>query len=150
MKMEADPELFPGGLPFSEMNYHFAVVDGHYVTTSDRKELGRLIRSLKKGKSVKNSLAQTLALQPGQMARWSFDVGKYAEFVTGMTGVLDEESMQELVDGIRKLDLVPITGSMRLGSGRFKSDVRIPLKTITAGIGIMEKAQAGATPQVPQ
>lgn len=150
MKMEADPELFPGGLPFSEMNYHFAVVDGHYVTTSDRKELGRLIRSLKKGKSVKNSLAQTLALQPGQMARWSFDVGKYAEFVTGMTGVLDEESMQELVDGIRKLDLVPITGSMSLGSGRFKSDVRIPLKTIKAGIGIMEKAQAGATPQVPQ
>ena len=108
------------------------------------------IRDRKKGKPVKNSLAQTLALQPGQMARWSFDVGKYAEFVMGMTGVLDEESMQELVDGIRKLDLVPITGSMSLGSGRFKSDVRIPLKTIKAGIGFMEKAQAGATPQVPQ
>lgn len=151
VKMEvANPELFPGGLPFSEMNYHIAVADGHYVTTSDRKKLGQLLRAVKKKNPVQNSLAKTLPLQPGQMARWSFDVGKYAEFVMGMTGVLDEESMQKLVDGIRKLDLVPITGSMSLGSGRFESGVKIPLKTIKAGIGFMEKAQAGATPQVPQ
>ncbi|MGE4551130.1 MAG: hypothetical protein AAEJ57_07045 [Opitutales bacterium] len=149
VKMQADPALFPGGLPFSEMTYHFAVSDGHYVMASDRKELGQLLRAMKNKKPVKNSLAKTMPLQPGQMGRWSLDVGKYAEFVIGMSGVMDEESMQDLVNGIRALDLEPLTGSMSLGSGRFSADLHVPLKTIKEGIGFMEKAQAEATPQLP-
>jgi hypothetical protein len=149
VKMEADPTLFPGGLPFSEMVYHFAVADGHYVMASDKKELGQLLRAMKNKKTVKNSLAKTMPLQPGQMVRWSLDLGKYAEFVIGMSGVMDEKSMQKMVDGIRELDLEPLTGSMKMGSGRFSSDVKIPLKTIKEGIGFMQKAQAEATPQLP-
>ena len=149
VKMQADPALFPGGLPFSEMTYHYAVSDGHYVMASDRKELGQLLRAMQNKKPVKNSLAKTMPLQPGQMGRWSLDLGKYAEFVIGMSGVMDEESMQDLVNGIRELDLEPLTGSMSLGSGRFSADLQVPLKTIKEGIGFMEKAQAEATPQLP-
>jgi hypothetical protein len=149
VKMEADPALFPGGLPFSEMVYHFAVTNGHYLMTSNRNELGQLLRAVKKKNPVKNSLAQTMPLQPGQMGRWSLDLGKYAEFAIGMSGVMDEESMQDLVNGIRELDLQPLTGSMNMGSGRFSADLHLPLKTIKEGIGFMEKAQAEATPQLP-
>ena len=149
MKMQADPSVFPGGLPFSEMTYHFAFLDGHYAMASDRKELGQLLRAIKNKKPVKNSLAKAMPLQPGQMGRWSFDVGKYAEFVIAMSGVMDEESMQEMVDGIRELKLAPLTGSMSMGSGRFSADMKISLKTIKEGIGFMMKAQAEATPQLP-
>ncbi|MFP6901343.1 MAG: hypothetical protein VCA36_10395, partial [Opitutales bacterium] len=142
----ADPALFPGGFPYSEVSYHYAVTNGHYITASERKELGRLLRIVKKGKPVKNSLAETLPLKPGQMGRWSVDVGQYAEFVIGMTGMLDEKTMQDLVDGIRKLDLVPITGSMSLGSGRFSADVKIPLKTIKAGVDFFESQQKALAP----
>ncbi len=149
MKMQADPELFPGGLPFSEMAYHYAFSVGHYAMASDRKELGQLLRAIKNKKPVKNSLAKAMSLQAGQMGRWSLDVGKYAEFAIAMSGVMNEESMQDLVDGIRGLDLEPLTGSMSMGSGRFSADMKIPLKTIKEGIGFMEKAQTEATPKLP-
>ena len=149
MKMQADPSVFPGGLPFSEMAYHFAFLDGHYAMASDRKELGQLLRAIKNKKPVRNSLAKAMPLQPGQMGRWSLDVGKYAEFAIAMSGVMDEESMQKMVDGIRELKLAPLTGSMSMGSGRLSADVKIPLKTIKEGIGFMMKAQAEATPQLP-
>ena len=149
MKMQADPELFPGGLPFSEMTYHFAVADGHYVLASEKKELGQLLRAVKNKQPVKNSLAKSMPIQAGQMGRWSLDVGKYAEFAIAMSGVMDEESMQKMVDGMRDLDLEPLTGSMSLGSGCFSADVKVPLKTIKEAIGFMMKAQAEATPQLP-
>ncbi len=149
MKMQADPALFPGGLPFSEMTYHIAVADGHYVLASERKELGQLLRAVKNKQPVKNSLAKTMPLQPGQMGRWSFDLGKYAEFAIGMAGAMGEESMQKMVDGIRELGLEPLTGSMSMGSGRFSSDMKIPLKTIKEAIGFGAKMAAEANPQLP-
>jgi hypothetical protein len=66
-----------------------------------------------------------------------------------MSGVMDEESMQKMVDGIRELKLAPVRGSMSMGSGRFSADMKIPLKTIKEGIGFMQRAQAEATPQLP-
>ena len=149
MKMQADRELFPEGLPFSEMTYHLAVTDGHYVLASERKELGKILRALKNKKPFKNSLAKAMPLKPGQMGRSSLDVGKYAEYVIAISGVMDEESMQKMVDGIRALNLVPLTGSVSMGSARFSAEMKIPLKTIKELIGFMEKAQAEATPQIP-
>ncbi len=149
MKMQADPSVFPGGLPFSEMAYHFAFLNEHYAMASDRKELSQLLRAIKNKKPVKNNLAKAMPLQPGQMGRWSFDIGQYAEFAIAMSGVMDEESMQKMVDGIRELKLTPVRGSMSMGSGRFSADMKIPLKTIKEGIGFMQRAQAEATPQLP-
>ena len=150
MKMdveEADPSLFPTGLPYSNMTYLYAVTNGHYVVAMNKEQLGVLLRTLKAGKSVKNSLAENLKLEPGQMARWSIDVGQYAQLVIGSMGVLDEESTKRIVEGIGKLKLAPITGSISVGEGRFSTDVKIPLKTIKVGVDYFESEKAALVPE---
>ncbi len=147
MKMdveEADPSLFPAGLPYSNMTYLYAVTNGHYVVAMDKEQLGGLLRTLKAGTPVENSLAENLKLEPGQMARWSMDVGKYAKLIIGSMGdtLLDEESTKRIVEGISKLDFAPVTGSISVGDGRFSTDVKIPLKTIKAGVDYFESEKA--------
>ena len=155
MKMdveEADPSLFPTGLPYSNMTYLYAVTNGHYVVAMDKEQLGGLLRSLKAGKPVENSLAENLTLEPGQMARWRMDVGKYAQLIIGSMGVLDEESTKRIVEGFTKLDLAPVTGSISVGEGRFSTDVKVPLKTIKAGVDYFEseKAALGVPEPIPE
>jgi hypothetical protein len=150
MKMdveEADASLGLTGLPYSNMTYLYAVTNGHYVVAMNKEQLGGLLRTLKAGKSVENSLAEDLSLEPGQMARWSMDVGQYAQLVIGSMGVLDEESTKRLVEGIGKLKLAPITGSISVGEGRFSTDVKIPLKTIKAGVDYFESEKAALVPE---
>jgi hypothetical protein len=59
-----------------------------------------------------------------------------------MGGVLDEVSAKRLEEGLGKLDLVPVTGSISVGEGRFSTDVKIPLKTIKAGVDYFESEKA--------
>ena len=151
MKMdieEADLSLFPTGLPYSNMTYLYAVTNGHYVVAMDKEQLSGLLRALKAGKPVENSLAENLTLEPGQMARWSMDVGQYAQLIIGsMGGVLDEVSAKRLEEGLGKLDLVPVTGSISVGDGRFSTDVKVPLKTIKAGVDYFESEKAALVPE---
>ena len=155
MKMdveEANASLGLTGLPYSNMTYLYAVTNGHYVVAMNKEQLGGLLRTLKAGKSVENSLAENLKLEPGQMARWSLDVGQYAQLVIGSMGVLDEESTKRIVEGFMKLDLAPVTGSISVGEGRFSTDVKIPLKTIKAGVDYFEseKAASGVPEPIPE
>ena len=151
MKMdveEADPSLFPTGLPYSNMTYLYAVTNGHYVVAMDKEQLGGLLRTLKAGKPLENSLAENLKLETGQMARWRMDVGQYAQLIIGsMGGTIDEKAAKRLEEGIGKLDLVPVTGSISVGDGRFSTDVKIPLKTIKAGVDYFESEKAALEPE---
>ena len=143
MKMdveEADPSLFPTGLPYSNMTYLYAVTNGHYVVAMDEEQLGRLIRTVKDGKTVENSLAETLPLRTGQMARWSLDLGKYAQAVIGAIGGADE-STKQILDDVEQMNLAPIAGSMSMNRGRFSADLQVPLKTIKDGVEYFENEQ---------
>ena len=143
MKMDsedADPELFPTGLPYSNMSYLYAVTNGHYVVAMDDEQLGRLIRTVKTGKPVENSLAKTLPLKPGQMARWSLNLGKYAQAIIGAIGGTDE-STKQILDDFEQMNLAPITGSFSTGVGRLSADLKVPLKTIKAGAEYFENEQ---------
>ena len=145
---EADPSLFPTGLPYSNMTYLYAVTNGHYVVAMDKEQLGGLLRTLKAGKPLENSLAENLKLETGQMARWRMNVGQYAQLIIGsMGGTIDEEAAKRLEEGIGKLDLVPVTGSISVGDGRFSTDVKIPLKTIKAGVDYFESEKAALEPE---
>jgi hypothetical protein len=134
------------------MTYLYAVTNGHYVVAMDKEQLGGLLRTLKAGTPVENSLAENLKLEPGQMARWSMNVGQYAQLVIGSMGVLDEESTKRIVEGISKLDFAPVTGSISIGEGRFSTAVKIPLKTIKAGVDYFEseKAALGVPEPIPE
>ncbi len=145
---EADPSLFPPGLLYSNMPYLYAVTNGHYVVAMDKEQLGGLLRTLKAGKPLENSLAENLKLETGQMARGRMDVGQYAQLIIGsMGGTIDEEAAKRLEEGIGKLDLVPVTGSISVGDGRFSTDVKIPLKTIKAGVDYFESEKAALEPE---
>jgi len=151
MKMdmgEANASLFPTELPYSNMTYLYAVTNDHYIMAMDETQLGSLIQVVKGGNGVKNSLAESLPLQPGQSARWSMDVKKYIKLIIGsMGGLLDDESNQKFSQAIEKLELVPITGSLSVDDGRFLTDVSIPLKTIKAGVDYFESEKAALVPE---
>ena len=151
MKMdmgEANASLFPTELPYSNMTYLYAVTNDHYIMAMDETQLGSLIQVVKGGNGVKNSLAESLPLQPGQSARWSMDVKKYIKLIIGsMGGLLDDESNQKFSQAIEKLELAPITGSLSVDDGRFSTDVSIPLKTIKAGVDYFESEKATLEPE---
>ena len=151
MKMdmgEANASLFPTELPYSNMTYLYAVTNDHYIMAMDETQLGSLIQVVKGGNGVKNSLAESLPLQPGQSARWSMDVKKYIKLIIGsMGGLLDDESNQKFSQAIEKLELAPITGSLSVANGRFSTDVSIPLKTIKAGVDYFESEKATLEPE---
>lgn len=151
MKMdmgEANASLFPTELPYSNMTYLYAVTNDHYLMAMDETQLGSLIQVVKGGNGVKNSLAESLPLQPGQSARWSMDVKKYIKLIIGsMGGLLDDESNQKFSQAIEKLELAPITGSLSVDDGRFSTDVSIPLKTIKAGVDYFESEKAALVPE---
>jgi len=151
MKMdmgEANASLFPTELPYSNMTYLYAVTNDHYIMAMDETQLGSLIQVVKGGNGVKNSLAESLPLQPGQSARWSMDVKKYIKLIIGsMGGLLDDESNQKFSQAIEKLELAPITGSLSVDDGRFSTDVSIPLKTIKAGVDYFESEKAALVPE---
>ena len=148
MKMdmgEANASLFPTELPYSNMTYLYAVTNDHYIMAMDETQLGSLIQVVKGGNGVKNSLAESLPLQPGQSARWSMDVKKYIKLIIGsMGGLLDDESNQKFSQAIDKLELAPITGSLSVDDGRFSTGVSIPLKTIKAGVDYFESEKAAS------
>ena len=146
MKMdmgEANASLFPTELPYSNMTYLYAVTNDHLLMAMDETQLGSLIQVVKGGNGVKNSLAESLPLQPGQSARWSVDIKKYIKLIIGsMDGLLDDESNQKFSQAIEQLELAPITGSLSVDDGRFTTDVSIPLKTIKAGVDYFESEKA--------
>ncbi|MBU62625.1 MAG: hypothetical protein CMI26_08995 [Opitutae bacterium] len=151
MKMdmgEANASLFPTELPYSNMTYLYAVTNDHYIMAMDETQLGSLIQVVKGGNGVKNSLAESLSLQPGQSARWSVDVKKYIKLIIGsMGGLLDDESNQKFSQAIEQLEIAPITGSLSVDDGRFSTDVSIPLKTIRAGVDYFESEKAALVPE---
>jgi hypothetical protein len=142
MKMdmgEANASLFPTELPYSNMTYLYAVTNDHYLMAMDETQLGSLIQVVKGGNGVKNSLAESLPLQPGQSARWSMDLKKYIKLIIGsMGGLLDETSNKQFSQAMEKLELAPITGSLSVDDGRFSTDVSISLKAIKAGVDYFE------------
>ena len=145
---EANASLFPTELPYSNMTYLYAVTNDHYLMAMEETQLGSLIQAVKGGNGVKNSLAESLPLQPGQSARWSMDVKKYIKLIIGnMGGFLDDESNQKFSQAIEKLELAPITGSLSVDDGRFLTDVSIPLKTIKAGVDYFESEKAALVPE---
>jgi len=151
MKMdmgEANASLFPTELPYSNMTYLYAVTNDHYLMAMDETQLGSLIQVVKGANGVENSLAESLPLQPGQSARWSMDVKKYIKLIIGSMGsLLDDESNQKFSQPIEKLELAPITGSLSVDTGRFSTDVSIPLKTIKAGVDYFESEKAALVPE---
>jgi len=151
MKMdmgEANASLFPTELPYSNMTYLYAVTNDHLLMAMDETQLGSLIQVVKGGNGVKNSLAESLSLQPGQSARWSVDVKKYIKLIIGsMGGLLDDESNQKFSQAIEQLEIAPITGSLSVDDGRFSTDVSIPLKTIRAGVDYFESEKAALVPE---
>ncbi|MBT7924534.1 MAG: hypothetical protein HN627_09755 [Opitutae bacterium] len=151
MKMdmgEANASLFPTELPYSNMTYLYAVTNDHYIMAMDETQLGSLIQVVKGGNGVKNSLAESLPLQPGQSARWSMDLKKYIKLIIGsMGGLLDDESNQKFSQVIEKLELAPIMGSLSVDDGRFSTDVSIPLKTIKAGVDYFVSEKATLEPE---
>jgi hypothetical protein len=56
------------------------------------------------------------------------------------------------VEGFTKLDLAPVTGSISVGEGRFSTDVKVPLKTIKAGVDYFEseKTALGVPEPIPE
>ena len=151
MKMdmgEANASLFPTELPYSNMTYLYAVTNDHYIMAMDETQLGSLIQVVKGGNGVKNSLEESLPLQPGQSARWRMDVKKYIKLIIGsMGGLLDDESNQKFSQVIEKLELAPITGSLSVDDGRFSTDVSIPFRTIKAGVDYFESEKAALEPE---
>ena len=158
MKMdmqEVDEAIFPAGLPYSNMSYLCAVMDGHYAMAKDEKQLGELIKRIREGKESEDSLAENLPIQSGQSLRWSMDMVKYASLILGASEIsLTSPAIEEKLS---KMELAPVTGSMSVGDGRVSADARIPLKTIKAGVDYfenevdrLEKIPSEAVPALPE
>ncbi len=150
MKMdmqEVDEAIFPAGLPYSNMSYLYAVMDGHYAMAMDEKQLGELIKRIREGKEIEDSLAENLPIQSGQSLRWSMDMVKYASLILGASEIsLTSPAIEEKLS---KMELAPVTGSMSVGDGRVSADVRIPLKTIKAGVDYFEN-EVDRLEEIPQ
>jgi hypothetical protein len=155
MKMdmqEVDEAIFPAGLPYSNMSYLYVVMDGHYAMAMDEKQLGELIKRIREGKEIEDSLAENLPIQSGQSLRWSMDMVKYASLILGASEIsLASPAIEEKLS---KMELAPVTGSMSVGDGRVSADVRIPLKTIKAGFDYfendLEKIPPEPVPNLPE
>ena len=83
------------------------------------------------------------------------DMVKYASLILGASEIpLASLAIEEKLS---KMELAPVTGSMSVGDGRVSADVRIPLKTIKAGVDYfenevdrLEKISPEAVPALPE
>ena len=60
--------------------------------------------------------------------------------VMSMVQVGGENELGQLMDGLLALNLPPVTGKFSLGKGRLSSEMRIPVKSIKAGVDYFESA----------
>ena len=64
--------------------------------------------------------------------------------VMSMVSVGGENPLGEMMDGLSELKIPPVTGKVRIGSGRVSSEMRIPLKSIKAGFDYFESSTQSA------
>ena len=135
-------------LPYNHMVLLYGVVGDKYVGATDQESLAKLIQAIQTGKTVKNSLAETLPLQVGESLRIQFDLIQYALFILRAMPALDEGHTKELIDDLEELDADPISGSATAGKARISSELNLPLSTIKALIQFTQR-QATAEDMVP-
>lgn len=143
MKMDAEDfevKEVLSTLPYSNSNTFFAVLDGKYLAATSKDKLTELMRAVKTGKPVKNNLAEKLSLDEGEIIRWRLNIARYAQKVMSMVQVGGENELGQLMDGLLTLNIPPVTGKFSLGKGRLSSEMRIPVKSIKAGVDYFESA----------
>ncbi len=143
MKMDAEElevKEVLSTLPYSNSSTFFAVLDGKYLAASSKDKLTALMRAVKTGKPVKNNLAEKLSLDEGEIISWRLNVARYAQMVMSMVQAGGENELGQLMDGLLALNIPPVTGKFSLGKGRLSSEMRIPVKSIKAGVDYFESA----------
>ena len=86
------------------------------------------------------TLAEKLSLEDGEIISWRLDVAHYALMVMNIAQVGEEKQLGELMDGLMALNSPPVTGKFSLREGLLSSEIRIPVKSIKAGLNYFELA----------
>ncbi len=130
--------------PFSNVNMHFAIYEGKYLSATKREELAKILKALKADQPLENNLAGQITLSEGDALAWRLDVVSYARMVMSMVSLGGENPLGEMMDGLAELKIPPLTGRVSLGKGRLSSEMRIPVKSIKAGFDYFEQATQAA------
>lgn len=147
-----EPEGNPpaGGLPYANMVLRYAVVDEKYAGATDKESLAKLVRAVQAGKTVENSLAETLPLQAGENVRLQFDLIQYALFIARAMPTLDPEHTQALLADLEQLEADPLTGSVTVAKSRASSELSVPLSTIKTLIQFAQRQTAAENVAPPE
>jgi hypothetical protein len=130
--------------PFSNVNMHFAIYEGKYLSATKREELAKILKAIKADQPLENNLAGQITLTKGDALAWRLDVVSYARMVMSMVSLGGENPLREMMDGLLELKIPPVTGKVSLGKGRLSSEMRIPVKSIKAGFDYFESATQSA------
>ena len=77
-------------------------------------------------------------LEQGQIISWRLDLKHYAQMIMSMVNLGGINPLGDVMEGLENLQILPVTGSSKLGGGRVDSEVRIPVKSIKAGFDFFE------------
>ena len=130
--------------PLSNIDMHFAIFEGKYLSATKREELATMLKAIKTDQPVENNLAGQITLTEGDAIAWRLDLVRYAQMVMSMVSVGGENPLGEMMDGLSELKIPSVTGKVRIGSGRVSSEMRIPLKSIKAGFDYFESSTQSA------
>jgi hypothetical protein len=117
---------------------YLAVSDGLYMNATSKEKLLNLLDAKKNDKPVENNLAELINLEQGQIISWRLDLGRYAQMIMSMVNLGGINPLGDVMEGLENLQILPVTGSSKLGGGRVDSEVRIPVKSIKAGFDFFE------------
>jgi hypothetical protein len=117
---------------------YLAVSDGLYMNATSKEKLLNLLDAKKNDKPVQNNLAELINLEQGQIISWRLDLGRYAQMIMSMVNLGGINPLGDVMEGLENLQILPVTGSSKLGGGRVDSEVRIPVKSIKAGFDFFE------------
>ncbi|MEJ6522863.1 MAG: hypothetical protein QNL65_01700, partial [Opitutales bacterium] len=117
---------------------YFAASDGLHMSASSKEKLLNLLDAKKSDKLVENNLAELINLEDGQIISWRLDLGRYAQMIMSMVNLGGINPLGDVMEGLENLQILPVTGSSKLGGGRVDSEVRIPVKSIKAGFDFFE------------
>lgn len=120
---------------------YFAVRDGLYMGATSKKQLLNLLNANKNDKSAENNLMEVINLKQGEIISWRLDVVGYAKMIVSMMDNLVSNPLVifgDVMEDFENLQIPPVTGSSKLGGGRVDAEVRIPLKSIKAGVDYLE------------
>ena len=117
---------------------YFAVSDGLHMSASSKAKLLNLLDAKKKDKLVENNLSELINLEDGQIISWRLDLKHYNQMIMSMVNLGGINPLGDVMEGLENLQILPVTGSSKLGGGRVDSEVRIPVKSIKAGFDFFE------------